>query len=281
LDLPTVAEMLEQIRGGKLLTRIIARRVRPDLLKVERDIRELAALVDRFYDLLGSRHWIFHENLNTEKIKGILNLPADQAERALIEIYKDPGTLDFMIRMLIRFSGLRARMRLIESAREDYASGRYYSTVLVLLAAMDGFVNDFEVMHRGLHTRAEEEMVAWDSIVGHHLGLTNAHRTFTKSFSKTSEEEVHELYRNGIMHGNLVNFNNDIVATKAWNRLFAVADWATSRQKQSKPRSQSLRGMSFWPSSGRMKKRRRRLPNGSRTWSPSTTRVSMTSPSIA
>lgn len=174
-------------------------------------------------------------NLNTEKIQGILNLPADQAERAFIEIYKDPGTLDFMVRMLMRFSGLRARMRLIESAREDYATGRHYSTVLVLLAVMDGFVNDFDVTHRGLHTRAEEEMVAWDSIVGHHLGLTNAHRTFTKSFSRTSAEEVHELYRNGIMHGNLVNFNNDIVATKAWNRLFAVADWATSRQKQSKP----------------------------------------------
>src|SRR5205823_3936182 len=68
-----------------------------------------------------------------------------------------------------------------------------------------------------------------------HLGLTNAHRTFTKSFSKVSDEEVHELYRNGIMHGNLPNFDNDIVATKAWNRLFAVADWATSRQKQSTP----------------------------------------------
>jgi hypothetical protein len=236
LDLPTVAKMLEQIRGSRLLTRIIARRLRPDLLKLERNIKELTALVDRFYALLGSRHWIFHENLNTEKIQGILNLPADEAERALIEIYKEPGTLDFMIRRLMRFSELGPRMRLIESAREDYASGRYYSTVLVLLAVMDGFVNDLEVTHRGLHTRAEEEMVAWDSIVGHHLGLTNAHRSFTKSFSKTLEEEVHELYRNGIMHGNLVNFSNDIVATKAWNRLFAVADWATSRQKQSKPK---------------------------------------------
>jgi len=54
LDLPTVAEMLEQIRGGKLLTRIIARRLRPDLLKLEGDIKELAALVDGFYDLLRS-----------------------------------------------------------------------------------------------------------------------------------------------------------------------------------------------------------------------------------
>jgi hypothetical protein len=52
-----------------------------------------------------------------------------------------------------------------------------------------------------------------------------------KRFSKTSNEEVFELYRNGIVHGVLLNFNNAVVASKAWNRLFAVADWATSREK--------------------------------------------------
>jgi len=78
-------------------------------------------------------------------------------------------------------------------------------------------------------------MAAWDSVVGHHLGLSRAHRTFTKSFSKTSDEEVRELYRNEIVHGMLTNYNNPIVATKAWNRLFAVADWAESREKQAIP----------------------------------------------
>jgi hypothetical protein len=100
---------------------------------------------------------------------------------------------------------------------------------------MDGFVNDFDAQRRGLHTRTAEEMSAWDSVVGHHRGLCNAHRTFTRSFKRTSDEPVHELYRNGIMHGVLVNFDNDTVGSKAWNRLFAVADWATSRQRESIP----------------------------------------------
>ena len=77
-------------------------------------------------------------------------------------------------------------------------------------------------------------MAAWDSVVGHHMGLSRSHRTFTKSFSKTSDEEVHELYRNGIVHGMLTNYDNVIVATKAWNRLFAVADWAKAREEQAK-----------------------------------------------
>ena len=85
---------------------------------------------------------------------------------------------------------------------------------------------------RGLHARDADEMGAWDSVVGHHMGLTHAHLSFTKPFRKTSNEPVTELYRHGIVHGMLTNFDNDIVAAKAWNRLFAVCDWATSRQKQ-------------------------------------------------
>lgn len=58
---------------------------------------------------------------------------------------------------------------------------------------------------------------------------------FGLTFARTSDEEVHELYRNGIVHGMLVNFNNPVVATKAWNRLFAVADWAASLERGAAP----------------------------------------------
>ena len=82
-----------------------------------------------------------------------------------------------------------------------------------------------------LHARDPDEMVAWDSVVGHHLGLAHAHTSFTKSFKKTSTDEVRELYRHGIVHGMLVNYDNEYVGAKAWNRLCAVRDWATSMRK--------------------------------------------------
>lgn len=237
LDLPSVAEMVQFIRGAKMLTLFVARDQRREIRRAEAELKDLAQLVEDFYSLLGPRHWIFHESLNAEKVKEIVKLPADEAERALIEIYKDPEALGFMILRLKHHPEMLARLGLIERAQQDYAAGRYYSAVLVLLAVLDGFVNDIETQHRrGLHTRTEDEMVAWDSIVGHHQGLTNAHKTFTKRFFKTSDEEVFELYRNGIVHGVLLNFDNDVVATKAWNRLFAVADWADARQKQTIPK---------------------------------------------
>ena len=138
-------------------------------------------------------------------------------------------------------------MPLVEHAREDYFNGRYYSVVLVLFSVMDGFVNDVDTsQRRGLHARDPSEMSAWDSVVGHHLGLSHAHAEFTKSTFKTSDEPVVELHRNGIVHGTLVNYDNVVVATKAWNRLFAVADWARSLAKEkAEPGHRRLGGASF------------------------------------
>ena len=235
-DLPLVEELLEQIRGGRLLTRFIARDQRTSLEGVERQLNDLVATVDGFYDLLGDRHWIFHDNLNTDFAKDLLAKPADEAENLLIAHYHDAETLRFLIQRLWHFPEMQARRQMIERAQEDYAAGRYDSTVLLLIPVMDGFVNDVETdPRRGLHAREGDEMAAWNSVVGHHQGLARAHRTFTKTFKKTSDEEVRELYRNGIVHGMLTNFNNVVVATKAWNRLFAVADWALSREKQAIP----------------------------------------------
>ncbi|QIM15546.1 hypothetical protein G7067_02565 [Leucobacter insecticola] len=131
---------------------------------------------------------------------------------------------------------MRPRIGLLQKALTDYEAGRYYSTVLVVLSVMDGFVNDLDTaVRQGLHARPVEDMVAWDSVAGHHLGLSHAHQSFLKGFYKTDDTKVTELFRNGIMHGTLVNFDNEVVATKAWNRLFAVADWADSRERQAKP----------------------------------------------
>lgn len=229
--------MLEQIQGMKLLTRFVARKERAKLVALEREVEEHVAAVDRFYELLGNRHWIFHDSLNLERVKALLDLEPDEAERGLIEMYRDPEWFRFMQMGLRRFPAMQDRMDLVEKAARDYSEDRFYACVLVLLTVMDGFVNDLDpARRRGLHTRDADELAAWDTVVGHHMGLTNAHSTFTRGTYKTSTEPLYELQRHGIVHGMLVNYNNIIVATKAWNRLFAVADWATSIEKKNKPK---------------------------------------------
>ena len=206
------------------------------MIELEAQVRHLGEVVDRFYDLLGERNWIFHDNLSVPVVESLIGMSADDAERALIAHYRDPDSLRFKIRRLSHFPELQARMTLIERAEADFHSGRYYSTVQVLLSVMDGFVNDLDLgARRGLHARESNELLAWDSVVGHHLGLTHAHASFTRPFHGRSDAPVTELYRNGLVHGMLTNYDNDVVAAKAWNRLFAVADWATSREKRTQP----------------------------------------------
>jgi hypothetical protein len=236
-DLPSFVEMLQQVRFIKLLRFALPRNERQIARQLETQLHFLGDTVDRFYDALGPRNWIFHDSMSVQEIADLLDASAgpDEAETKLIDYYKSPETLQFMIPGLNIFEALRKRKHLVRRAQDDYFAGRYYACIHVLLSVMDGFVNEFESVRRGLHTREAEELDARDSVVGHHMGLTRAHATFTRRKGATSDDPIYELYRHGIVHGTILNYDNDVVATKAWNRLFAVTDWAKSKVKEHQP----------------------------------------------
>ena len=71
-DLPSYQELTCQIRGLKLLTRFIARNQHSDLLQLEHKLTHLVGVVDRFYDLLGPRNWIFHDSVTFSAVEAIL-----------------------------------------------------------------------------------------------------------------------------------------------------------------------------------------------------------------
>jgi hypothetical protein len=215
LDLPSTKEIFRLLEGAKALTFFIARDKRGEMIELEAQVRHLGEVVDRFYALLGERNWIFHDDLPVPFVESLIGMSTDEAQRALIDHYKDSDSLRLKVRRLARFPELQARMTLIERAEADFEAGRYYSTVQILLSIMDGFVNDLDLgARRGLHARESDELHAWDSVVGHHLGLTHAHASFARPFRKRSDEPVTELYRNGIVHGMLTNYDNDVVAAK-------------------------------------------------------------------
>jgi hypothetical protein len=237
-DLPSYQELSRLVQGGKLITLFVARDQRRKLLEVERELARLSKVVDDFYERLGPRNWIFHDQLNVDKIEALLaeTTDADAAERRLIELYRDTETTQWSLMRLQGQDGLRERRHQIDRAREHYDADQFDSCVLHLIAVMDGFVNDFEPgVRKGLTSRDPDDMTAWDSVVGHHMGLTHAMGGFTRTIKKRVDHEVFEVYRHGIMHGSVVNFDNVVVASKAWNMLFAVADWAAATLKGAEP----------------------------------------------
>lgn len=227
--------MRQQLQSFKALTLFMMREKHSEVVELEERMSELADRVDAFYDRLGSRHWVYHDWMNTEEIDAILEetTTPEEAEDRLIEWYRHPVATKWHLQRLGAVPGVRERHHLLVRAREDYDADRFDACTLLLISVMDGFVNDFGANKRqGLAARNADEMVAWDSVTGHHLGLTNALKPFLKTIKKRIDKEVFEVHRHGIVHGSVVNFNNVIVATKAWNLLFAVVDWSVATTKR-------------------------------------------------
>lgn len=238
MDMPSFVEMQKQMDGFQLLKFLLKKEDREKVTALGVEMVALAKTVDSFYDLLGDRQWIFHDRLPLAVLRErvLSQRDATAAERELCTIYEDPERMKFMVGSVMRFPEMRAREGLVTKAQLDFEEGRYYSTVLILLTVMDGFVNDVHSVRRGLHAREAGDLETWDSPVGHHRGLTSTQASFRKSYTKRVDVEFHDLARNGILHGNITNFDNVIIASKAWNRLLAVVDWATSLEKAAKPK---------------------------------------------
>lgn len=234
-DLPSFVEMRQQLRAMRVLTLVVMRNKRAEFAELERRVIEMAGRVDAFYELLGPKHWTYNDGISTKTVDAILDEAStpEEAEQRLIEMYQDVETAKWRLMRLRSVDGLRERQHLLVRAQEDYDAGRFDACTLILISVMDGFVNDFQADRRkGLAAREADEMVAWDSVTGHHMGLSNALKPFLQTIKKRIDDEVFEVHRHGIVHGSVVNYNNAIVATKAWNLLFATVDWSVATRKK-------------------------------------------------
>ena len=240
IDNPTSAELLEQMQAFESLEALyeafpFARRIFPKMEKVFSDfseIKEQAKILkipDQFNERFSSIGWIAYESMNFDVMKEAVLLHdsngIDDAENYLAQHY-DEDTLKWGIQWFNGNSEFRSRIRLAELAKEDYLACRYHACVPLLLSMLDGLVNDVS-KHVGFFA-ASADMTAWDCIAAHETGLQTLSALMTKGRNKTNEETISIPYRNGILHGRELAFDNKVVAAKCWAALFAVRDWAVA-----------------------------------------------------
>lgn len=238
VDNPSSADLLEQFRGFESLEALYGampflRKLFPKLedafdnFSEIKNQAEILAIPDSFNDTFASIGWIAYESMNLEVMKKSLSIAEsegiEEAEKYLANHY-DADTLKWGV---MRFKGnieFRRRIRLIELAKEDYLAERYHACVPLLLSMLDGIVNDVS-KHVGFFAHSTD-MTAWDCIAAHETGLQSLTALMTKGRNKTNEEPITVPYRNGILHGRELSFDNRIVAAKCWAALFAARDWA-------------------------------------------------------
>lgn len=240
IDNPSTAKLLDQIRAFKSLEALyhalpFARRIFPkfgDIFSSFSDIKQQAELLvipDQFNDTFGASGWIAYESMNLEVMKEAVSraesVGFEEAEKYLASSY-DEDTIKWGIQRFKHNSEFRRRIRLAELAKEDYLAERYHACIPLLLSILDGLVNDVS-KHVGFFAD-KTNMIAWDCIAGHESGLQTLATLMTKGRNKTNEEPITIPYRNGILHGRELAFDNRIVAAKSWAALFAALDWATA-----------------------------------------------------
>ena len=219
--------------------------------EIEREVEELATLPDRFNDQFAEKGWVCYENLHIGVAKAAVELAesgdVEAAEETLVAHYnrrtierqlnwlKQVGPFLDKAEQVVEEDGefvyreTQSRFDLAQKALKDYDAGRYHACVPVVWALADGLAQQAHVNAHGqggaLSSR-EANHEAWNSIAGHSAGLERLKGVVMTGRPTTRTEMIEIPYRNGIMHGTDLNYDNEFVAAKTWNILFAVGEWA-------------------------------------------------------
>jgi len=100
---------------------------------------------DQFNEMFAQQGWIAYESMSVAAMLKAIEIEKKEgfatAEEFLASEYGE-GTLKFGIQRCSGHAEFRKRHRLIELAKEDYLAARYHACIPLLLALVDGLVND-------------------------------------------------------------------------------------------------------------------------------------------
>lgn len=260
-DTPTIRKLLEELNRLSL-ARSAVPALKPFFAVANVDIEALtkildstedlsrhamgyARTLDRFNELFASRGWLAYDLLNLETAQEAVAVAEAgnmaQAEDLLVRYYCAEQVAAHL-HTLRAVKAFRARMRLAELALIDYKEGRYHASTPVVLALLDGMVN--ELGNRGFFS-SEVDLTAWDSIAAHDRGLAELKQLLFKQRAKTTSEPLDMPFRNGILHGMDLGYDTPLVAAKSWAALFATADWARKVEQGKKNEPPSDRALTL------------------------------------
>lgn len=229
-DSPQYKQLADQMLAlgclSTFLPCLLSKEQRREFKRMRMELEELRRLPDQFNELFLNRGWVCYDSMNGELIKRCVKLgqagDLDGAEQEMVNYYQED--IRYLVLPLVNLPGFKERYDLLTKALDDYSAGRYYACVPIFLMIADGAVN--QVLKKNLGLFADgQDLVLPDSVVGHESGLASLVKALSVSHKATNTGEILIPYRNGILHGMDVNYDNVYVATKSLALLFTVADW--------------------------------------------------------
>ncbi len=249
---PSYTDLLKQIDSLKSILNLLPVSGKEELKKnistIEQQINTLRFEPDKFNQHYSDLGWIAYESMNSDLMKEVIKLAEDNkrddGEQLLLEYYADDDRIKYLLTRLKNRTGFSKRYELLRKAYEDYKSGRFHSCISVFLMIIDGVVDEVTKSNKGFFA-SDFNPNLWNSIVGHESGLAKIAKIYAKTRKKVNTEPITLPYRNGILHGKDINYDNDLVATKCLATIFAVGDWVEQYEsgkhiKPESPKPQSI-----------------------------------------
>jgi hypothetical protein len=242
---PTVKHLRDQTTGFGALLRINkllrciglgSKRIadlEPQFQQMRQQLREYTEYPERFNEMFSADGWLAHDSLNFDVLKQAVDTYTAHGKSHALEILLDYYGAEQVAQRVFFFNHveeLRVRRRFIDFALTEHLAGRHYSAVPLLLMMMDGAVND--AIGKGFHA-SDLSLDVWDSLMVADGAIYRIKEIFQKGRKKTRDEVIDMPYRNGILHGMDLGYDNPVVTAKCWCFLFVVRDWIFSKKSES------------------------------------------------
>ena len=204
--------------------------------EIRQQIEEMMAIPDTFNDIFSQRGWILYDRMNLDTVKAAIKKAQDgdlDGAEVVLADYYDAEATEWQLRAMHSVNAFYSRVELAEKALEDYKEGRYHACIPVVLALLDGMVNEVNAKRgerRGFFAQ-DIDLTAWNSVAAHSKGLGTLTKIFQTSRTTTITDPISIPYRNGILHGMDLGYDNKLVAAKTWGALFATRDWAMKAER--------------------------------------------------
>ncbi|AUN09685.1 hypothetical protein RSJ21_04355 [Clostridium botulinum] len=232
-EMPSLKKINDEIKSMKLLGFLGGKDLRNKIKEIEENLNKLINQIELFNERFSDKGWIAYDKLSSTLIEEVNKVydenGEDAAEKVLITYYssKVEESLFFLKN---NCEELLARYNLILKAFEDHKEGRYHASVPLFLMIIDGAVNDY-TKSKGFFAEGTD-VSAWDCLVGCSSGLSKLKNIYCKGRNKTNTEVIYLPYRNGILHGRDLNYDNIFVSSKCIVLLFVIHDWMTNKKSE-------------------------------------------------
>ena len=249
-DNPSYIELLNQVKGMKLLLNLLPINnveLRHKISDIEKQINDIRFTPDRFNHYYSELGWIAYESMNSDLMRNAVRLAEDnkreEGEQLLLEYYANNDSIRYLLTRLKNHPGFTKRYELLLKAYDDYKNERFHGCIPVFLMIIDGVIDEVTKSNKGFFA-SDFNPKLWNSIVGHESGLSSIAKIYAKTRKRVNTDPITLPYRNGILHGKDINYDNSLVAAKCLATIFAVGDWVEQyesgkhvKPEPSKPKS--------------------------------------------